>query len=372
MWQAEVRVDLDAIRANVARLCTATTAEVMAVVKADGYGHGAVPSARAALDGGAKRLGVCTMPEAFALREAGIDVPVLAWLIGPGQPLHEAIEAGIELSASSLGQLAEIVAGARSAGQAARVHLKIDTGLHRAGSTVDDWPALLEAAAKAQADGRIEVVAVWSHLVYADAPGHQTTYDQLRVFHDALDAADAHGITPQIRHIANSAGTLTMPESHFDVVRPGLAIYGLSPIEGQTFGLRPAMSVRGQVVLVKRVGPGEGVGYGHSYFTKTPTTLALIPIGYADGIPRALGNVGRLALNGKRYRIAGRVSMDQIVIDVGDDPIRVGDEAILFGPGDEGEPTATDWADALGTINYEVVARFTGRRLPRVLLGERG
>jgi alanine racemase len=371
MWQAEVRVDLDAIRANVARLCAATTAEVMAVVKADGYGHGAVPSARAALDAGATRLGVCTLPEAFALRNAGITVPVLAWLVGPGQPRQEAILADIDLSASSLEQLAEVAEGARHAGRPARVHLKIDTGLHRAGATVNDWPALLEAAAKAQAEGEIEVAGVWSHLVYADAPGHQTTDDQLSVFRDALDAADAHGLTPELRHIANSAATLTMPESHFDMVRPGLAIYGLSPIEGETFGLRPAMSVRGQVVLTKRVGPGEGVGYGHAYFTRAETTLALIPIGYADGIPRALGNVGQLAINGRRYRIAGRVSMDQIVVDCGDDPVRVGDEAILFGAGDEGEPTATDWADDLGTINYEVVARFTGPRLPHVLQGER-
>ncbi|MBB5871530.1 alanine racemase [Allocatelliglobosispora scoriae] len=353
------------------KLRAATTAQVMAVVKADGYGHGAVPCARAALEGGATWLGVCTLAEALELRAAGIEAPVLAWLIGPGQPLHQAIEADVDLSAAGVDQLAEIVTAATVVGEPARVHLKIDTGLHRNGATAQTWPALLEAAAKAEADGLIEVIGVWSHFVYADAPGHETIDQQLVAFGEALDVAESFGITPQLRHIANSAATLTRTDAHFDLVRPGIAVYGLSPIAGETFGLRPAMTAHARVLLTKQVGPDEGVSYGHTYQTRSDTTLALVPLGYADGVPRAASNVGPIAVNGKRYTIAGRVCMDQVMLDCGDDGVHPGDEAILFGPGDRGEPTATDWADAIGTINYEIVTRFGSGRVPRTFAGER-
>jgi alanine racemase len=369
MWQAEVRIDLDAIRANVARLKAGTTADLMAVVKADGYGHGAVPSARAALSGGATWLGVCTLGEALELRAAGITAPVLAWLIAPGAPLHEAVAAGVDLNAAGVDQLREVVAGARLAGRPARVHLKIDTGLNRHGATPAEWPRLLEAAAKAQADGSAEVVGVWSHFAYADAPGHETIGRQLKAFREALATAERFGITPQVRHIANSAATLTRPDAHFDLVRPGIAVYGLSPIEGETFGLRPAMTARARIVLTKRVPAGEGVSYGHTYVTQRETTLALVPLGYADGVPRHASNVGPVAVNGRRYTVAGRVCMDQIMLDCGDDEVAAGDEAILFGPGDRGEPRADDWAAAIGTINYEIVTRFGSPRTPRTYVG---
>ncbi|MBX7265250.1 alanine racemase [Micromonospora sp. Llam7] len=369
MWQAEVRVDLDAIRANVARLRASTDAELMAVVKGDGYGHGMVPAARAALDAGADWLGVCTLDEALALRAAGIDAPVLAWLLAPGLPLHTGVTAGVDLGVASLPQLAEMVEASRIAALPARLHLKIDTGLARGGATVADWPALLDAAAKAQADGLVEVVGVWSHFVYADLPGHPTTDRQLAVFHEGLAMVERAGLRPRYRHLANSAATLTRPDTHFDLVRPGLSVYGLSPVAGQTYGLRPAMTARARVMLTKRVPAGVGVSYGHTYTTDRAANLAVVPLGYADGVPRHASNAAPVQLGGRRRIISGRVCMDQFVLDCGDDPVVAGDVATLFGSGADGEPTADDWAEAVGTINYEIVTRFGSTRVPRVYDG---
>ena len=368
MWQAEIRVDLGAIQSNVASLRARTTAQVMAVVKADGYGHGMVPAARAALAGGARWLGACTIREALTLREAGIDVPMLAWLWAPGEPVADAVLAHVDLSVASLDQLGAVMMAARRWDRTARVHLKIDSGLSRNGAPLAAWSALVDASAKAQADGDIDVVGAWSHLAAADEPGHPSVDRQLARFHDGLDAVMRAGLTPQVRHLANSAAMLTRPDTHFDLVRPGLAIYGLAPIPERAaeFGLRPAMTVRATVALAKRVPAGEGVSYGHTYTTDRETTLALIPIGYADGVPRHLSGVGPVHLAGRVRTIAGRVCMDQIVLDCGDDDIRAGDIATLFGPGDHGEPTADDWAAAAGTINYEIVTRVGGTRIDRV------
>ncbi|MFI2646517.1 MULTISPECIES: alanine racemase [Micromonospora] len=371
MWQSEVRVDLDAIRENVARLKSGTSAELMAVVKADGYGHGMVPAAHAALDAGADWLGVCTLDEALLLRQEGVTAPVLAWLLDPGLPLHDGIAVGVDLGCASLTQLDEMVEAGRRADRPARLHLKIDTGLARGGATVADWPALLEAAAKAQADGLVEVVGVWSHFVYADSPGHPTTDRQLAVFHEGLEMVERAGLRPRYRHLANSAATLTRPDTHFDLVRPGLAAYGLSPIEGEQFGLRPAMTARARVMLTKRVPAGTGVSYGHTYLTRQEANLAVVPLGYADGVPRHASNTGPVQLAGKRRTISGRVCMDQFVVDCGEDEVAAGDVAVLFGSGADGEPTADDWAEAVGTINYEIVTRFGGVRVPRVYDGER-
>jgi alanine racemase len=375
MLQAEVEIDLGAIRHNVTRLCASTSAEVMAIVKADGYGHGMLPAARAALAGGATWLGVCTLDEALELRRHGVTVPVLAWLLGPGQPLHEGVAADIDLSAASVPLLDELVAAARRADRPGRVHLKLDTGLSRNGATPADWPALLEAAAKAQADGTIEVVGVWSHLAFADAPGHAEIDRQLAIFVEGLALAARYGITPRYRHLANSAATLTRPDTHFDLVRPGIAVYGLSPLPraaagADRHGFRPAMTARAQVILTKRVPAGRGVSYRLTYRTSRETTLALVPLGYGDGVPWHASGVGPVLVAGRVRPIAGRVCMDQIVVDCGDDPVEVGDVATLFGPGDDGEPTADDWAEAVGTINYEIVTRFGSARVPRVYRGE--
>jgi alanine racemase len=369
MWQAEVRVDLDAIRDNVTLLGAGTTAEVMAVVKADGYGHGMLPAARAALAGGATWLGVATLDEALALRDGGVTAPVLAWLHAPGWPLHLGVEAGVDLSTASLDGLRELETAARTAGRPARVHLKADTGLSRGGAAAADWPALVEAAAKAEADGTLDVVGVWSHLARADEPGHPATDRQLARFREALDIAARYGLSPRVKHLANSAATLTRPDTHFDVVRPGIACYGLSPVAGERFGLRPAMTVSARVALVKRVPAGEGVSYSHTYTTDRETTLALVPVGYADGVPRAASNRALVWLAGKARTVAGRVCMDQLVLDCGDDEVAAGDVAVLFGPGDRGEPTADDWAAACDTINYEIVSRMGSTRVARTYVG---
>jgi alanine racemase len=372
---AAARVDLTAIRDNVAVLRERASggAEVMAVVKADGYGHGLVPSARAAVEGGATWLGTALPEEALALRAAGITGPrLLAWLMGPGESFGEAIAADVDLSASATWAVREIADAARVLGVPARVHLKVDTGLSRGGAGPEDWPDVVEAAAKAQADGLLRVVGVWSHLAYADAPDHETNARQTRVFREALDVAAGAGLHPDVRHLANSAAALTSPEQHFDLVRPGIAVYGLSPVPeiatSAQLGLRPAMTLTASLVLVKRVPAGSGVSYGHVYTTATETTLGVVPLGYADGVPRAASNVGPVWAAGRRRTVAGRVCMDQIVLDLGEDDAKEGDEVVLFGPGSDGEPTAQDWADATGTISYEIVTRV-GPRVPRVYVG---
>jgi len=376
-WQAEVRVDLDAIEANVRLLVERTRAaatgdrppEVMAVVKGDGYGHGMVPVALAALRGGATWLGGCTVGEAVALRAAGVQARVLAWLMSPGVPLDAAVAGGVDLTASTVGQLAEILAAADRTGVPARLHLKLDTGLSRGGSPVADWPLLCDAAAKAQADGIAELVGVWSHLVHADLPTEAENDRQLAAFQEGLEVAQRYGINPPYRHLANSAATLTRPDMYFDLVRPGIAVYGLSPVPGLVTGLRPAMTVQARVALTKRVPAGQGVSYSHTWHAPRETSLALVPLGYADGVPRAVSNRAMVALRGARRPIAGRVCMDQIVVDCGDDPVVAGDVAVLFGPGDDGQPTADDWARAADTINYEIVTRFGSARVPRVYSG---
>jgi alanine racemase len=360
------RIDLDAIRANVATLRGAAgSAEVMAVVKADGYGHGLVPSAHAALAGGATWLGVATADEALALRAAGLTAPTLAWLLGPNDDWAAVAEVDVDLSVNAGWAIDRVVDAARQIARPVRIHLKVDTGLGRAGSTRADWPDLVASAAKAEADGAVQVVGVWSHLAYADDPRHPTVAQQHQSFAEALDVAAAAGLAPTVRHLANSAATLALPDLHYDLVRPGIAVYGLSPgpLVGNAaeLGLVPAMTLASQVALAKRVPAGHGVSYGHRYTTERETTLALVPLGYGDGVPRHLTNVGEVAIAGVRYRIRGAVCMDQFVLDVGDAAVKAGDEVVLFGPGADGTPTADDWAEAIGTINYEIVSRISSR-----------
>ncbi len=364
--RAECRIDLGAIRENVAELDRrAGSAAVMAVVKADGYGHGLVPSARAAVAGGATWLGVTTIDEALALRAAGITTRTLAWLVGPGEPWEAAIEADVDVAAYAPWAVDEIAAAARACGRTARVQLKVDTGLGRGGAAVADWPELVSTALAAEAEGVLRVVGLWSHLAYADAPGHPTIARQASVFREAVALAEAAGAHPEVRHLANSAATLTLPELHFDLVRPGIAVYGVSPVpdtaSAAELGLRPAMTLRAAVTHVKRVPSGHGVSYAHRYTTSSETTLAIVPLGYADGVPRHATNTGPLQLGGARRTVSGTVCMDQFVVDVGNDPVGPGDDAVLFGDGRHGEPLAEDWARAAGTIAYEIVSRIGGR-----------
>ncbi|OKI43764.1 alanine racemase [Streptomyces sp. CB03578] len=364
-------IDLDAVRGNVRALRErAPRAQVMAVVKADGYGHGAVPCARAALDAGAAWIGTATPQEALALRAAGIDAPLMCWLWTPGGPWREAVEAGIDVSVSALWALDEVRAAARAAGRTARIQLKADTGLGRAGCQPADWAELVGAAVAAQAEGTVRVTGLWSHFACADEPGHPSVPLQLAAFRDMLAYAEKEGVEPEVRHIANSPATITLPESHFDLVRCGLAVYGVSPAPElgtpAQLGLRPAMTLKASVALVKAVPAGHGVSYGHHHVTAADTRLALIPAGYADGVPRHASGRGPVLVGGKVRTVAGRVAMDQFVVDLGpDDPVEAGDEAVLFGPGDGGEPTAEDWAQAADTIAYEIVTRIGGR-VPRV------
>ena len=368
-------IDLDAVRSNVEVLAEHATAGagVMAVVKADGYGHGLVPTARAAVAGGASWLGVAFLEEALALRAAGLDGPLLAWLFAPEEDLRPAVAAGVDLGVYSVAELAAAASAAQVTGVQARVQLKADTGLSRGGAPPADWPDLCEAAAKAEADGQLKVTGLWSHFAFADGgPDHPTNSRQTGVFREALEVAERAGLRPEVRHLANSAATLTAPATHFDLVRPGIAVYGLSPVPQVggpgAFGLRPAMSLRSTVALTKQVPAGSGVSYLHRYVTERATRLALVPLGYADGIPRSATNVAQVQLDGVRRTIAGTVCMDQFVLDVGDDEVRAGDEVLLFGPGDSGEPTAQEWADWLDTINYEIVTRV-GARVPRTYVG---
>lgn len=370
---AEVTVDLGAVRDNVATLVSrAGSAQTMAVVKADAYGHGLVPAARAALAGGATWLGTAVVAEALALRQAGLGGRMLSWLAAPGESFDDALAADIDVAAYAGWQLDEIAAAARRTGRRARVHLKADTGLSRGGVMPADWPVVLDQAASLQAEDVVAVVGLWTHFAYADAPGHPTIAAQLEVFTEAVAAAEKAGLDPEVRHAANSAATLTLPQAHFDLVRPGLAVYGLSPIpdvaSSEQLGLRPAMRLSANVALVKSVPAGHGVSYGHTYTTPGDTRLALVPLGYADGVPRHASSTGPVRVGGRTFTIAGRVCMDQLVLDVGDVAVEAGDRAVLFSDGSGGEPTAQDWADAAGTISYEIVTRVSNR-LPRRYVG---
>ncbi|MFD5004257.1 alanine racemase [Streptomyces mutabilis] len=377
-WDAEARaraeIDLAALRANVRALRErAPGAALMAVVKADAYGHGATECARAAVAAGATWLGTATPQEALALRADPAlpqDLRIMCWLWTPGGPWREAVEAGLDVSVSGMWALAEVVGAARRAEVPARVQLKADTGLGRGGCQPGaDWEELVREALRAEAEGLLRVTGLWSHFACADEPGHPSIAAQLTRFREMTAYAEQQGVRPEVRHIANSPATLTLPETHFDLVRPGIAMYGVSPSPEigtpADFGLRPVMTLSASLALVKQVPGGHGVSYGHHYATPGETTLGLVPLGYADGIPRHASSAGPVLVGGKWRTVAGRIAMDQFVVDLGGERLEPGAEAVLFGPGDRGEPTAEDWAQAAGTIAYEIVTRI-GTRVPRV------
>jgi alanine racemase len=368
--QPEALIDLDAIKANVAALTTHVgAAQVMSVVKSDGYGHGMMPVARASLAGGATWLGVVHVADGIALRESGFDVPVLSLLGSPDAPHADAIRHDVDLTAGTAALVRQIAAAAEVAGRAARLHLEADTGMSRGGATATDWPGLVRAALASEATGHVRVVGLWSHFACADMPGHPSIERQLAGFRAAVDLAERAGCRPEVRHLANTPATLTLPDTYFDLVRPGGAIVGLSTLPGGAPDwLRPAMTLRGRLVQVKRVPAGTGVSYAYRYHTAAETTLGLLPLGYNEGIPRHATNKGQIFTRGRRLTIAGTVCMNQIILDLGDHPAEAGDEVIVFGPGDSGEPTAQEWADLLGTLSYEIVTRFTGK-VPRTYSG---
>ncbi|MEW1957196.1 alanine racemase [Kineococcus sp. NPDC059986] len=373
-------VDLDAVARNVGVVRRAVgPAAVMAVVKADAYGHGLVPVARAALAGGATWLGVAHVHEALALRAAGIGADVLAWILTPGTDLVPAVRADVDVSVAAGWSLESVVAAARATGRRARVHLEVDTGMSRGGASPAEWPALLDAVAKHVEAGDVEVRGTWAHFASADVPADPSVPAQLEAFEAALATAREHGVDPGLRHHANSAAAFFVPQARYDLVRAGLAVYGLSPAPelatGADLGLVPAMTLAARLAHVRRVPAGAGVSYGLTYTVPAATTLGLVPLGYGDGVPRHASWDGRrsgeVLVGGERRRIAGRVCMDQLVVDLGDEPAAAGDPAVVFGPGTAGEATADDWAQVAGTISWEVVTRI-GARVPRRHTGTAG
>jgi alanine racemase len=371
----QATVDHHAIARNVRLLAQASApAEVIAVLKANAYGHGAVPVARTVLAAGAAQIGVATLAEAFELREGGIQAPIIAWLHAFDADeavavFAEAIASGIELGVSTSSQVRAVAEAAVRADRLAVVAVKVDTGLNRGGFAREDWRTAFADLANAEAAGAVQVRGVFSHLANADRPEYHTNAEQARSLREAVSFARAAGLAPRLVHLANSPAVLTRPKAlvnglpAFNATRPGIAVYGLSPIMGRDFGLVPAMTLTARVALTKRIQAGDGVSYGHDFVAASDTTLALLPIGYADGLQRSLAGKFEVSIGGRRYPGVGRVCMDQVLVDLGpgEPKVREGDTAILFGSGANGEQTADDWARAAGSINYEIVTQLRGR-----------
>ncbi|XVU28916.1 alanine racemase [Actinoplanes sp. CA-054009] len=349
---AQVVVDLAAVAGNTRALAARARGELMAVVKADGFGHGAAGVARAALGAGATWLGVTGLGEALDLRAAGFTAPMLSWLNPLGADFEAAVRHQVDLAVPSVAHLAAMPPGAR-------VHLQLDTGMARDGAAPAEWAALFRSAREAEQCGRITVTGLMSHLAGPD------TAAATRRFRDAVAAAFTAGLRPRLCHLAATAATLTRPETHFDLVRTGAGLVGIDPSGGAV--LRGAMTLRAPVVEVRRVAAGTPVGYDHTWRAAHDTHLALLPVGYADGLPRGAGPQAEVLLGGRRCRVAGRISMDQTVVET-DPEVRPGDTATVFGPGDHGEPTVADWASWAGTLPHEIVTGL-GARPHRHVIG---
>lgn len=365
--RAEIVVDVAAVRHNVRVLSEWVSDQapvaMLTVVKADGYGHGLAQAGRAAREAGAEWLGTATIDEALALRAAGDEGRLLCWLTTPGDDLAAAVTRDIDVTAYSVAEL-EALAGV---GTPARVQLKVDTGLSRGGAPRDRWHDLFAEASHLEQQGRIQVTGIWSHLACSDDPEHPANDAQEATFREALALADSAGLTPEVRHLANSAAAILRPSARFDLVRCGIASYGLDPAPGHTpeLGLVPAMTVQGRLAMVKHIDAGAGVSYGHTWVAREPTTLGLVPIGYADGLPRHASNRAQVWAAGRRRPVRGIICMDQFLIDLEGDEPEAGDPFVVFGSGSSGEPTAQDWAEAAGTISYEIVTGMGGRLVRR-------
>jgi alanine racemase len=358
----EAVIDLGAVAENLRIFRARTDAALMAVVKADGYGHGAVQVARTALAHGATWLGASFISEALPLRAAGIRAPILAFLHLPDEDVTDALRADVDLTVSTEAQLDEIAACAKRIGRTAEIHLKVDTGLHRNGAAPAQWPALVEAAARLEREGALHVRGIWSHLVHPDQPEHPTTTRQLDLFDAAVRHAEDAGLTDRLLHIANSTAALTIPRSHYGMIRLGSGLYGID--HAGVHDLVPAMTLRARIAMTRRVEAGEGVSYDHVYKTSESSNLVLVPLGYADGLPRAASGSGRIAVAGEQREVAGRIAMNSCVVDAGQLEIEPGDEAVVFGTGARGEPTVAEWADWSGTTPLEILTRI-GPRVPR-------
>ncbi len=368
-YPARADIDLDAFRANlsVARAAAATS-KVMAIVKADAYGHGRAECARAALAEGADYLGVAQLGEALELRrEVGAGPRILTWIYAPMAPVQDAIEADIDLSVGALWALDAVVAAARALGRPARIHLKVDTGMSRGGFCPEDVPDVASIVRAHELAGDVVVVGLWSHLARADEPGGEFTDTQVTRFERARADVARAGIEIKLHHLAASSGTLWHPETHYDMVRPGICLYGLSPnpawATAAELGLRAAMTLSATMIVDREVEAGTGISYGHIAVTEARTRLGVVPLGYGDGIDRKASNVAPVVVGGQRTRVIGRVCMDQFMVSL-PGGVGAGDTAWLFGDAGAGLPTADDWGEAIGTIGYEVVTRL-GARVPR-------
>ncbi|MGH8902713.1 MAG: alanine racemase [Egibacteraceae bacterium] len=362
-------IDLDAIVANVVALkAQAAASRLMAVVKADGYGHGLVPTAWAAIAGGADWLAVALVEEGCALRAAGVDVPILVMAEMPAAAIGQLLDAALTptVYTSEFLHTLDRTAADRG-GEPISVHLKLDTGMRRVGVPQPGWEDALRLV---RASNGLRLEGLWSHFAVADEPDHPFIAHQSREFRRGIDLATSLGARPDLIHLCNSAGTLALHEDHYDMVRPGLAIYGLEPAPGLAAScpLRPALAFRSQLSLVKPLAAGEAVSYGLRWTAQADTTVGTVPAGYADGVVRALSNLGEVVVGGRRVPIVGTVCMDQFLVEVGDLAVRAGDDVVLIGAQDGAVVTAEDWASWLGTINYEIVCGI-GKRVPRVYIG---
>ena len=370
MSRARAEINLAAIAENLKFIKSKTSAQVLAVVKADAYGHGLINVAKAAEKSGADWLGTALLEEGIALRNGGITKPIISWLTPIGEDFRTAINLDIDLSVSSIELLNEVILVGKSINKVPRVHIEIDTGMNRGGFG-DDWGLLLPEIVKAVKANEIKAIGIWSHFARADEPNEVMNKTQLDVFTQKVKQLNDAGVSPEFIHIANSAASLSNEAAHKNIIRWGIGLYGLSPDvinmgDSKSLGLKPAMKLFAKLQLVKAVKAGQSVGYGGTAITKSDTKLGVVTLGYADGVPRNANNSAGIFVAGKRAPIIGRVSMDQFVVDLGtDSSAKTGDEVIVFGDGSQGEYTIDEWAKACGTINYEIVTRI-GVRVPRI------
>ena len=360
MNRAEARIDTAHLAFNIAHLKATSKTALMAVVKADAYGHGLLGVGLSAEKAGADWLGVALLEEAITLRTHGVRIPILAWLVSPGADFKSAVDHDIDIAVASLAAFKEIA----QLPNKPRIHIELDTGMTR-GGFLDEWQEFL-----LQDFSTVNVVGVFSHFARADEPDEKQNKEQLERFNTMVADFEKIGVNPPIKHLSNSAATLKNPAAYFNLVRTGISLYGLSPDvstlgSSKNLSLKPVMQLRAKLHLVKSVPAGSAVGYGATAITKVQTKLGVVAMGYADGIPRIAKDAG-VFINGKKAPIIGRVSMDQFVVDLGADSNAVsGDWVIIFGDGSHGEYTADDWGNASLSINYEIVTRI-GPRVPRI------
>ena len=370
MSRASAEINLSAITQNFKSIKSRTTADVLAVVKADAYGHGLIPVSKALEEAGADWFGTALLEEAINLRKAGILKPIISWLTPLGEDFKSAIDLDIDLGIPSIDLLDEVIKAASLTGKTARIHLEIDTGMSR-GGVLSEWDQLIKSVLVGVNLKQLKVIGIWSHFARADEPAELMNQEQLSLFEEKVNQAKTAGIDAQFIHIANSAALFTNKSTHKNIIRSGIALFGLSPDiktigDSSSLGLKPAMKLKAKLNLVKEVKAGSSVGYGGTAVLKSDTKLGVVALGYADGIPRNTNNLAGVFVDKKRAPIIGRVSMDQFVVDLGiTSTAKTGDEVIVFGDGSSGEYTVDEWAKAANTINYEIITRI-GPRVPRI------